>query len=158
MLKNQLINGILVTLHVADVQVLYMMFDASGMIHRMGDGTELNVEQDLDLFVGLSNRGEFEQIHKFISPQFLKWLGGFEDPHFQGKRCRLVISLRQEDGKELFTQWEYGTTSQGPPPEICDFVREAVIITDPWYEQQQKNVEGKRGRVGKGVGSRYLRT
>jgi hypothetical protein len=128
------ITGILVALYVADTQALYVMLGADGTIHRMGNGTEWNAEQDL--FIGTSPGRHFEQLHRLVPPHFLRWLGRYADPHPQGKRSRCTISLRLDDGEELCSQWEYGTKSQGPPEEIAEFVRAAVAITDHWYEQQ----------------------
>jgi hypothetical protein len=131
-------TGILVTLHVADNQALYVMLDAYGTIHRMGNGAESNTE--LDLFIGSSTGEEFESLRSEVTPHLLQWLGSYKDPHLQGSLCRLTVGLRQDDGKELSSQWEYGTNSQGPPPEICEFVRSAVNITNPWYEQKKNGV------------------
>jgi hypothetical protein len=130
------ICGILVTLHVAGEQVLYLMLSADGTIHRMGTGSESNTERDL--FVGRSSRATFERLRKQVTPEPLQWLGQFSDPHLRGKQCRLTIGLGWSDGTELASQWEYGTQSQGPPDEIGQFVLAGIDATDSWYEQQKE--------------------
>jgi hypothetical protein len=136
MLNLESITGILITLHVADDQVLYVMLNADGTINRMGDGTVSNT--NLDLFIGKSHGKEFEQHCSHITPQLAQLLGSYTDPHPQGQPCRLIIGFRNAVGSESCSRWQYGTDSQGPPTEICDFVRSAVTVTDPWYEEQLK--------------------
>lgn len=130
------ISGILVTMHVAGEQVLYLMLSADGTIHRMGTGSESNTERDL--FIGRSSKRAFEQLRKQVTPDLLRWLGQCSDPHLQGKRCRLTIGLRRSDGTELASQWEYGTQSQGPPEEIGQFVLAGIDATSSWYEEQKE--------------------
>jgi hypothetical protein len=130
------IVGILVTLHVGESQALYIMLSADGAIHRMGSGAESGSEKDL--FIGKASGDLFSGLRRCLTPALLQWLGEFSDPHPQGKACRLTIGFRQDDGTVLTSQWQYGTGSQGPPPEVCDFVRAALYATQPWYEEQQK--------------------
>jgi hypothetical protein len=47
------------------------------------------------------------------------------------------VGFQRADGQELMTKWRYGSESQGPPPEVCQFVVDAVEATDPWFEQQK---------------------
>jgi hypothetical protein len=142
------ICGILVTLHVADEQVLYLMLATDGTIHRMGTGSESNVERDL--FIGKSSMTAFEQLRKQMTPNLLQWLGQYSDPYLKGKRCRLTIGLRLSDGRELASQWQYGTQSQGPPDEICQFVTAAIDVTNSWYEQQKELVSRRKNQKRKG--------
>jgi len=41
------------------------------------------------------------------------------------------VRFQQPNGQELTTKWRYGSESQGPPREFCQFVVAAVEITDP---------------------------
>lgn len=130
------LSGILVTLHVGDAQALYIMLTAVGAIQRMGSGSEANAENDL--FIGKASGELFAELRRCVTSELLQWLGQFSDPHPKGKRCRLTIGFRQDDGTELTSQWQYGTDSQGPPPQVSDFVRAALYLTQTWYQEQQK--------------------
>jgi hypothetical protein len=138
MKEGNTINGILVTLEVAGEQTLYVMLGVDGTIHRMGSGSEHNL--DLDLFIGKSWIDEFQRLSKLTTSVFPQWAGGRVDPQLQGKRCRLTIRLRLDGGGEVFSGWEYGTNSQGPPPEVCEFVRATVDITNEWVEEQKRRI------------------
>jgi hypothetical protein len=52
----------------------------------------------------------------------------------------LTVGFQKSGGQELITEWRYGSESQGPPPEVCEFVVAAVEATDPWFEQQKAMV------------------
>jgi hypothetical protein len=61
--------------------------------------------------------------------------------------CELTVGFKKAGGEELMTAWQYGSESQGPPPEICNFVIAAVEATTPWYEQQKAMVR-RAGQQG----------
>lgn len=141
------LSGILVTLHVGDAQVLYIMVAADGTINRMGSSSEANAERDL--FIGKASGDLFTELRRCVSRELLQWLGEFSDPHPQGKSCRLTIGFRQDDGTELTSRWQYGIDSQGPPPEVSDFVRAALYVTQPWYEEQQQLARRQHDRTSR---------
>jgi hypothetical protein len=68
-------------------------------------------------------------------------------PEKVGKVCELTVGFKKAGGEELMTAWQYGSESQGPPPEICNFVIAAVEATTPWYEQQKAMVR-RAGQQG----------
>lgn len=131
--------AVFVDLRVGEEQVLYLMAAEDGTTHRMGTGSESNAERDL--FVGSGTA--FPHLKSQIAANLLQWLGDYSDPSPKGKLCRLTIGFRLTGGGEVASRWEYGTQSQSPAPEVCDFVLAAIQATDPWYEQQ-KAMAGSR--------------
>jgi hypothetical protein len=133
MQQHKDVVAVFVDLRVSEDQVLYLMTAEDGTTHRIGTGSELN--KDRDLFIG--NSTAFLHLKSRITAGLLQWLGNYTDPSPMGKPCRLTIGFRMADGREVASHWEYGTQSQSPAPEVCDFVLAAIQITDPWYEQQK---------------------
>jgi hypothetical protein len=131
-------NGVLVTLHVDDKQRLFVMLTSDGTIRRSGDGSESCDESDL--FIGGTDGGQYRSISTQSATILDRWLGQFSDPKALGKRCKLVLGFKSKDGSELVSVWEYGTSSQGPPPEICTFVKLVVTATDSWYQSERARV------------------
>ena len=54
-----------------------------------------------------------------------------------GKPCELTIGLKYANGREAASAWRYGSESQGPHPEVVEFVKEALRITEPWFQRQK---------------------
>lgn len=135
-MSQQQISGVLVTLHVAGLQVLYVMLTADGTINRMGTGVETNVESEL--FIGKLSSDAFALLKARVTPVVPHWIGTHTDPERSGKECRLTIGLLYTDGSELISRWVYGTNSQSPPPDICDIVLETIELTNPWFERQKQ--------------------
>lgn len=133
--KSSEVVGILVTLKIGEMQSLFIVLHADGTIHRMGSGCE--DEPEHGLFSGRISPEVFHALRAEITPELLAWCGqARSDPAPQGRTCELLIGLKCADGSEQTTAWEYGTDSQSPPLEVCDFVYAAVQKTDPWYEEQ----------------------
>jgi hypothetical protein len=130
------LTGILVTIQVDGVQVLYIAVFADGTLHRMGTGSEDNTEKDL--FIGQSSAALFQRLRDRITPDLLRRVGAYADPSPKGKACELTVGFQKADGEELLSQWKYGSASLGPPPEVRRVVMSAIEATDPWYEQQKR--------------------
>src|SRR5262245_5010100 len=125
----------LVTLLIGGEQSLFIMLGSDGSINRMGTGPVDNAERDM--FIGKTGPQLFQQLRCKVSHELLGWCGRqLADPQPQGKACELTVGFQRADGKELMTNWRYGSESQGPPPEVCQFVVDAVEATDPWFEEQ----------------------
>ena len=139
-LKIENITGMLVALHVANRQTLFVMLGVDGLVNRLGTGAEDNVENDM--FIGKASLDTFNTLRSRINPDIFQWIGEHADPAPVGKICRLAVGFQLKDGRELMSEWQYGSQSLGPPPEVRDFVIAAVEITDPWYEQQKLMVQG----------------
>jgi hypothetical protein len=57
----------------------------------------------------------------------------------QGKTCLLTIQFVSgtgQESEEFGLSFRYGSESQGPPDDICEFVAAAVQLTDGWRERQ----------------------
>lgn len=135
------ITGIMVTLHVADQQALFILLASDGTINRMGSGSLNNT--DRILFIGCTAFELFEGLRQRVGTDLLRWLGQYSDPSPQGEPCRLTVGFLHDDGSESMSHWQWGAESQGPPPAVRDFVIAAVQITEPWF-QQQKQMAQKR--------------
>jgi hypothetical protein len=132
---------ILVTLFEGGEQSLFILLDAEGLVNRMGNGSVDDIEREM--FIGKADLDLFQQLHAKLTPEVLQWFGQqLEAPQMRGKICELTVTLKQADGRELMTAWRYGSQSQGPPPEVRDFVVAAIDATDPWFEQQKARVRG----------------
>ncbi len=130
------IRGVMVKLLVGDEQSLFVMLGSDGSISRVGTGSVENVERDM--FIGKASPEVFQGLRAKVTPELLGWCGRqLSDPHPQGKLCELTVGFQQAGGQELLTGWRYGSQSQGPPSEVCQFVTAAVEATNPWYEQQK---------------------
>lgn len=136
--------GITITMHVAGEQALFIMLFRDGTINRAGTGSVENAERDL--FIGRTDPTLFAQLQGRIRPEILQWCGQKRShPQPEGKICELSVGFKRADGQELMTEWRYGSESQGPPPEICQFVLSAIQATEPWFEQQKLMRERNRG-------------
>jgi hypothetical protein len=135
------IHGILVTLFIGGEQSLFIMLGSDGNINRMGTGSDT---AERHMFIGKTGPQLFEHLRSKVSPELLGWCGrNLADPHPQGEACELTVGFQNADGRERVTKWGYGSESQGPPPEVFEFVVAAVEATNPWFEQQKSR--GRRG-------------
>jgi hypothetical protein len=131
------IAGILVTFFVDDQQALFIMLSSDGAINRMGTGSLVNAENDL--FIGKTSLPIFESLKKLIDPNLLQWFNRQNaDRAPKGKICKLTLGVKQRDGKELMSSWQYGSESLSPPSDITAFALRAIELTNPWYEEQKK--------------------
>ena len=55
-----------------------------------------------------------------------------------GSVCTLLVLFKASGGEEGGLRFVYGSHSEGPPPDVSRFVREAVRLTDPWYADQKQ--------------------
>lgn len=130
------LKAILITLHIADQQALFIMLAADGTINRMGAGSV--ADTDRDLFIGRTSPELFEDLQRRIGADLLRWLGHYADPSPHGDLCRLTVGFQRADGVEEMSHWQYGAKSQGPPPPVREFVAAAVAATDSWFQQQKQ--------------------
>jgi hypothetical protein len=129
-------RGIMITLLVGAEQSLFIMLGADGGINRVGTGEVDNTERDM--FIGRTDAALFADLQEQITPELLAWCGQSRvDPEPRGKVCELTVGFKQANGEELLTAWRYGSESQGPPPEVGQFVVAAVRATDPWFARQR---------------------
>jgi len=126
---------LLVTLEVAGSQSLFILLAQDGTINRMGTGAEDNSEKQL--FIGMIDVGAFTAVCALAGPVINKWIGGYGAPDSKGKPCKLLVGFQTSDGREFMSRWEYGSESQGPPPEVVSIVMKAVESTDQWWQEQK---------------------
>lgn len=140
MIEPPPVTRLLINLYVGGAQILYIMAAADGSTHRLGTGAAPNTNNDL--FIGTAEAAVFQRIAS-LSNSVKNWLGEFADPRPSGSACRLMIGLQLSSGEELRSSWQYGTNSQEPPPEICQFVVGAIEATGAWFEEQKSLVASR---------------
>lgn len=144
--EDQAILGILIMLEVGGRQALLLRLGADGGVHRVGTGSIETLERDR--FIGAMDPEVFLGLASKISPALLSWCGQSRShPAPRGELCELVIAFRQADGRELTMAWRYGTHSKWPPDEVLEFLDEAVRATEPWYEEQKRDLQSKTRRA-----------
>jgi len=137
------VDGIMITLHVASEQVLFIMLGSGGSITRCGTGS-IN-DRERDMVIGITREPLFEKLRAEINPEWFDHQGIYDIPDKKGLPCELTIHMKHTDYKESGLQFRYGTESLGPPPDVRHFVRSAVSLSDPWFQQQKKTVAGSEG-------------
>jgi hypothetical protein len=131
------ITGYFASFFFGEEQALFIGLFSDGTINRMGNGSFSNI--DRTMFIGKTSPDVFEGLIKTISNELLKWFNSqYSDPTPKGIPCKLTLGLKQKDGKELISAWQYGSESMSPPPEIYEFLMKSIEITNPWYEERQK--------------------
>jgi hypothetical protein len=137
--EDQTIVGLLVMLDVGGRSALLVRLGADGGVQRLGSGSIETLERDR--FIGALDPEIFRGLSSTIGPSLLSWCGQSRShPSPRGELCDLVIAFRTADGRELSMAWRYGTHSKWPPPEVLEFVEEAVRATEPWYQDQKREL------------------
>jgi len=136
------VSGILITMLIEEEPALFILLTKDGTANRMVTGSEDISEKDL--FIAKTNGEMFETLRSRSEPEKSQWEGGFSDPSLQGKTCQLTVSFKNDAGEESTCKFQYGTESQGPPPDLCNLVISAIEITDPWYEEQKQQAADNR--------------
>jgi hypothetical protein len=135
MLAIEEVVGIWVGLHVGGQQALFALVLSDGSVNRMGSG--LVNASDREMFIGKASPELFQQLRSKITPGVIHFLGQrLAAPNPIGKHCELTVGLKYADGREAASAWRYGSESQGPHPEVVDFVKETLQITEPWFQRQ----------------------
>lgn len=143
MANTSQVVAILVRLAVAGEQSLFVVLGSDGSINRMGNGSADDIERQL--FIGKVAPDLFMQLLARVTPGVVHFLGqGLAVPHPKGKPCELIVLFKYADGREAVSGWRYGSESQGPHPEVCDFVAAAVELTEPWFQAQKRMVRAAK--------------
>jgi hypothetical protein len=114
---------------------LFVLLAADGTVNRLGTGTVDNTERDLH--IGLTQEPLFEQLRDMVQPAWMSFQGDYDVQEKAGLPCALTILFACDAGQEAGWRFRYGSESDGPPGEICEFVAEAVRLTEPWYQKQK---------------------
>ena len=127
---------IVVVLKVGGQHSLFVLLDSEGTANRMGSG--LVDASDRQMFIGKADPELFQQLRSKITPGVIHFLGqSLAVPNPIGKPCELTIGLKYANRREAASAWRYGSESQGPHPEVVEFVKEALRITEPWFQRQK---------------------
>jgi hypothetical protein len=127
------VTGISITLQVDGELFLFVLVASDGTTNRLGSGTFEDKNRG-GLFIGQTEAAIFEAVRSQVTPEMLHISGGFEHKNRRGATCELGVSFKFKDGGESGFGFRYGSESEGPPPEVREFVTEAVRVTEPWYQ------------------------
>ena len=72
-----------------------------------------------------------------MNPEWIAHQGAYDVPEKRGSICELTIVFNHADGQENIFRFRYGSESRGPLSDMCQFVIDAVRLTNPWYEEQK---------------------
>jgi hypothetical protein len=131
----------IVSLEVADKQVLFILLSKDGAINRQGDGSADC--KDHNLHIGRTDKNLFDQLMEAASPELVDVLGDRLEAHDRkGRTCKLNILFKGE-GIDTGVEFIYGERSQGPPQFVADYVIEAVELTEPWFQKMKKMIKNE---------------
>jgi hypothetical protein len=134
--------AVMVAMQVEGQKVLFALLGADGSVNRMGSG--LADVSDREMFIGELNPEVFQQLRAKISPGLNQFLGqSLAASNPAGTVCELTVAFKYANGREAATAWRYGSESQGPPPEVTDFVKETLVAVEPWFRQQKALAAGR---------------
>lgn len=126
----------MVTLNVGGQPALFALLASDGTINRMGSG--LVDASDRTLYIGKAEPALFQEARSKITAGVIHFLGQrLAAPNPVGKLCELTVGLTYASGRDAASAWRYGAESQGPHPEIVQFVKEMLRITEPWFGRQK---------------------
>jgi hypothetical protein len=125
--------GLSINLEASNKRSLFILLAADGSINRLGTGTLDNRENEL--LIGKTDPAVFQTVKTRVSTALFQYLGGtFPMKNPVGASCRLTIAFQFSDNSANGFVFLYGSQSTGPPMEVADLVRAAVLQTDPWYQ------------------------
>ena len=136
-----------ITLDVDSEPSLFILLAADGTVNRLGTGAVTNKEKDL--FIGRSLEPLLDKLLSNLTDEMLRFMGGYELPDKRGPLCRLSVGLQFSNGETDGFGFTYGAESEGPPREIAEFVRAAIMITKPWYDSQKRMVRANESGADK---------
>lgn len=132
----QSVNMIHIGLLIDSEPSLSIFLSEDGTIHRMGSGT-LDTS-DRTYCMGFTTEPYFTELKSRINPSWLGYQIQFDIPNKIGELVELSIIFSHDEGSESILLFLYGSESEGPPLDICDFVTCAVELTEPWFKDQKK--------------------
>lgn len=137
------IDRIFIKFEVDKQEILMITLTRNGTVNRMGDGS--GDSDSLYFAMGRTEDSLLEEWMKNLNDEILSFAGRYEYPDPKGKICHLTIALEGE-GVDTGFEFTYGEESDGPPEEIFQLVEAAVLLTDPWYEDQQSRKRQRKKR------------
>jgi hypothetical protein len=134
--EDPVVSAIFIKLEVGGQHSLFVLLAADGSINRRGSGAPW--DDDGHLYIGITEAGLFKSLASTVNPGWFKLSSQrFTMPDPRGALCLLTVGLTTGVGERIF-EFEYGSDSQGPPPDIAQLVSSAVVLTEPWYESSKQ--------------------
>jgi hypothetical protein len=133
------VGMIFMTLTVTGRHVFSFTVGADGLFNRMGTGA-LQIVEEPELCCGTVTSELFHRITRSLTIELLRWRGTHVLPIQKGRRCEFFMAILFKGGQEWTTRWQYGSESEGPPPELCSFMRRAIDLTDPRPDRRKQTV------------------
>lgn len=136
-------DKVVITLEVNGDIALFILLAEDGLVNRMGSGTINNC--DREMFIGRSPEPLCDRLMARFDFDLLAHRGRYELPDRQGAHCELSVLFGcRQDRTSLGFEFVYGSESEGPLPEIADFVRHAAELTAPWHEERKRAAQAHR--------------
>ncbi len=105
----------------------------SGNLSRLGDET-LSFPPS-PLFMGRTQENLFEELMNAFNPEWLKFVGRYEFPNLSESKQSLSLQLTGE-GIDTGIEFIFDGQNSSPPEDFIEFVELAILLTNPWYEEQ----------------------
>ena len=134
MILKEQIRTVFVSLKVDDKVRLFVLLCADGTVNRQGRGSAEDF--DGNLYIGKAQEPLFQHFMSNVNDEIFAHAGVYNVPNQKGKTCELKLLFGTEEGETGF-EFNYGSESQGPPEDINNLIREAVRLTEPWFQQQK---------------------
>lgn len=126
------IDWLSLILEVDGERALTLDIAADGGVRRSGTGQPGSAGE---AYQGTIDRAVFRRLVTGIDDDLLSREGRYSDPDPIGTRAALTAVFGAR-GERTGLEFRYGSESMGPPPPLVALVRDAVELTDAWYDEQ----------------------
>jgi hypothetical protein len=141
MIPRDDIDRIGIELEVGGAPALELTMTVDGGIRRAGYGAQGPMPAAVQ---GTVDPAVFAAVRQDISDEMLTRAGRYTDPAPKGVAATLSVTFSAGED-ETGIAFRYGSQSQGPPPDLSALVRDAVTLTDAWYQAQLSAIGEQSG-------------
>ena len=132
------VQAIVVTITVAQNQVLHLMLDDAGGIRRQGTGKLECAEGDL--LIGATTPKVFAALIDTLPENLLAQAGRYCSRNTREGVSATLNILFQCKGTVAEFEFQYGSISPKLPQVVQKLVADMIDLTNPWYEKHKANV------------------
>ncbi|HUU01027.1 MAG TPA: hypothetical protein VM425_06270 [Myxococcota bacterium] len=137
------IDAVVINQEVDGQPSLFLLLANDGTVNRIGTGAANNKEKAL--FIGQTPDELFLRFMDQVDEAIFQNAGVYKHADPKGVLCKLELAFRRPGGPLGF-EFHFGTESEGPPEEISALVRQAIELTEPWYEAQKQQAADEASR------------
>lgn len=131
--RIQEINALFIKWESLQGNLLIISCSKSGSLSRLGD--ESLSYPPSPVCMGKTEEPIFDELMENFQEEWLEFAGRYKFPNLgEGKQTLTV----QFTGEVIDTGFEFifDEQSEGPPEDILQFVELALVVTEPWYQDQ----------------------